>query len=270
MKTLIIIIFTLLSFGKTLAGEITLINNGKPGGSSDARTKIYHEGLKKLGYQVNYENIGQITQSVEFFMNYDKPVLMTYVNIFAGKQEVLHTMDNFVLLEYLQPLYICSTKQMATLPENITVAYGKSYNPKMIFRIFEAMGKNATLVPYKNSGAVLEAILGGDVDVAFNNQGKSLKYLKSGKGSCHGHTGDVVSIGVEPLKAQYNIDFELPIMIASVIAKNVDLDSLRKDLIEIINGKDFVDYHQKKKLITYTTSRIDEYKITKESELLWK
>ena len=59
-------------------------------------------------------------------------------------------------------------------------------------------------------------------------------------------------------------------MIASVIAKNVDLDSLRKDLIEIINGKDFVDYHQKKKLITYTTNRIDEYKITKESELLWK
>ena len=53
MKTLIIIIFTLLSFGKTLAGEITLINNGKPGGSSAARTKIYHEGLKKLGYQVN-------------------------------------------------------------------------------------------------------------------------------------------------------------------------------------------------------------------------
>lgn len=270
MKIKLLIMSLVFLCTNIYAKDITLINNGKPGGSSDERTKLYLEGLEKKGYNVNYENIGQITQSVEFFKNYKKPVMMTYVNIFAADQEILHTPDNFVLIEYMQPLFFCSTQPLSALPKNITVGYGKSYNPDMIKNIFTAMGKNAQLIPYKNSSAVLEAILGGDVDVAFNNQGKSLTLIKSGEGSCFGHTGTVESIGVQPLKNQFDIDFDLPIMIATIIAKNVDIDELRYDLLSIIKDESFTEYHSTQQLITYTTNRKDEYKITKESEKLWK
>ena len=260
-------LFTLPSQAK----EITLINNGKPGGSSDARTKLYHEGLVKLGYTVKYENIGKISQAVDFFTKYDQPVMMTYVNIFAGSQSIVHTANNYVALEYLQPMYLCSTKDFHLLEKDVTVAYGKSYKPEMVAKIIKATGKNPTVVPYKNSSAVLEAILGGDVDIAFNNQGKSLKFIKSGKGSCFGHTGNTKAIDVEPLRDNFIIDFELPIMIATVIAKNVDNLQLRKDLHKIMASEDFVAYHNKQQLITdVDLTWKEELIVVNSSEKLWK
>ena len=57
MKKIILAMFMAMFLLPSQAMEITLLNNGKPGGSSDARTKLYHSGLEQLGYKVNYENI---------------------------------------------------------------------------------------------------------------------------------------------------------------------------------------------------------------------
>ncbi len=271
MKKIILALLMAMFLLPSQAKEITLLNNGKPGGSSDARTKLYHSGLEQLGYKVNYENIGKMAQAVDFFTKYDKPVMMVYYNLMSGSQSMVHTKDNYVALEYIQPMYVCTAVELDMLPKDVTVAYGKNYNPDMVRQIIKATGKNPTVVPYKNSSAVLEAILGGDVDIAFNNQGKSLKFIKSGKGSCFGHTGNSEAIGVQPLTKNFLIDFELPIMIATVVAKNVDIAQLRKDVHKIILGDGFVEYHTSKHLQTYLNSTLDEeFKLIKESEKLWK
>jgi len=271
MNRIILLIVACVFTTSIVASEITLINNGKPGDSSDARTKSYHDGLTNLGYDVTYENIGKLTQAVDFFSKVDGPVMMAYVNIFASSQNIVHTKENYVITEYMQPLYLCATQTVKSLPNEVTVAYGKSYNPLMIANILQAIGKEATLVPYKNSSAVLEAILGGDVHIAFNNQSKSLKFMKTGKGTCFGHTGEGMVIGVPSLTDQYAIDFELPIMIATVIAKNTDNMQLRKDLTKILAGNDFVEYHTKQQLITNANQGWDEaFVIVHDSEKLWK
>ena len=155
MKTILTILFSLIFTTISYADQITLINNGKPGGSSDARTKLYHAGLIDIGYDVKYENIGQITQAVEFFDSVEGPAMMVYVNMFANKQKIVHTSENYIALEYKQPLYFCSANDIDSLPREVTVAYGKSYNADTVANIIKATGRQATMIPYKNSSAVL-------------------------------------------------------------------------------------------------------------------
>jgi len=183
---------------------------------------------------------------------------------------VTHNTENFVMVEYLQPMFVCSAKPLADLGNEVTVAYGKSFNPEMVAKIVGLTGKTAKVIPYKNSSAVLEAMLGGDVDIAFNNQGKTLKYIKSGQGTCFGNTSDGEVIGVAPLTANYDVDFELPIMVATVISKGISVDSLRKDLLALQNTTPFVEYHSKKKLAKFTTTRQEELDMVVASEALWK
>ena len=52
---------------------ITLLNNGKAGGSFNARTLMYKEALESKGYTVIYENIGKIAQSVKIFKETKEP-----------------------------------------------------------------------------------------------------------------------------------------------------------------------------------------------------
>ena len=86
---------------------ITIINNGKTGGSFNARTQMYKEGLIAAGYDVTYENVGKISQAVKMFKQTDKPTVMVYANNQVYKQDLFHTEENFIMLEYQQPLYIC-------------------------------------------------------------------------------------------------------------------------------------------------------------------
>ena len=70
MKKLIIalltLMFTTVGYAETQE-TITIINSGKAGGSFNARTQMYKDGLVAAGYQVKFENIGKISQAVKMF-----------------------------------------------------------------------------------------------------------------------------------------------------------------------------------------------------------
>ena len=130
------------------------------------------------------------------------------------------------MLEYQQPLYVCQTNASKDKSGVLTVAHGKGYDPKLLTNL---LGKDVVLVPYKNSGAMLKGILGGDVDMMVNNQGKSFKYMASGEGSCEAS----------------NV---LPIMGATVIGTNIDVQQIRKVIYDISMDLQFIEYHNKRKL----------------------
>ena len=225
-----IVVTVVLLFVAVLKAEtperITIINSGKAGGSFNARTQMYKEGLIAAGYDVRYENVGKISQAVKMFKASDEPTIMVYANNQVYKQDLFHTDNNFIMLEYQQPLYVCRTNASKGKVTALTVAHGKGYDTGLLTRL---LGTNITLVPYKNSGAMLKGMLGGDVDMMINNQGKSFKYMKSGKGSC------------TPSEV-------LPMMVATVIGKHVDLWEIRKVIFDITMDIQFVEYHTSRKL----------------------
>ena len=186
MKIIKMILFLCLILPLQMASaetqeQIVVINSGKAGGSFNARTQMYKEGLIANGYDVVFENIGKISQAVEVFKKSTKPTIMVYANNQVYKQDLFHTEQNFIMLEYQQPLYVCKTNASKDKTGVLTVAHGKGYDPKLLTNL---LGSEVVLVPYKNSGAMLKGILGGDVDMMVNNQGKSFKYMASGEGSC--------------------------------------------------------------------------------------
>ena len=231
MRLLIVAIcmWIIVAVGDTKAEtqeSITIINNGKAGGSFNSRTLMYKEGLFAYGYHVKYENVGKISQAVEMFKQSTTPTIMVYANNQVYRQDLFHTKDNFIMLEYTQPLYICRTNESKAKEGNLTVAHGKGYDPTLLTNL---LGSEITLVPYKNSGAMLKGILGGDVDMMVNNQGKSFKYMASGKGTCEASQ-------------------VLPIMGATVIGTHVDVKAIRAIIYDISMDLTFIEYHNTRKL----------------------
>ena len=224
--------------------RITIINSGKAGGSFNARTQMYKEGLTAAGYDVRYENVGKISQAVKMFKASDEPTIMVYANNQVYKQDLFHTENNFILAEYQQPLYVCKTNASKGKVTNLTVAHGKGFDPELLTTI---LGNNITLVPYKNSGAMLKGMLGGDVDMMVNNQGKSFKYIASGKGSCRPST-------------------VLPMMVATVIGKNIDINRLRSILFDISTNTPFTEYHTTRKLVRPSSTWKQELTLVHELE----
>ena len=224
--------------------RITIINSGKAGGSFNARTQMYKDGLEAAGYEVKFENVGKISQAVKMFKASDEPTIMVYANNQVYKQDLFHTENNFILAEYQQPLYVCRTNASRGKVTNLTVAHGKGFDPELLKTI---LGNNITLVPYKNSGAMLKGMLGGDVDMMVNNQGKSFKYIASGKGSCRPST-------------------VLPMMVATVIGKNIDINRLRSILFDISNNTPFTEYHTTRKLVRPSSTWKQELTLVHELE----
>ena len=247
MKKLIIalltLMFTTVGYAETQE-TITIINSGKAGGSFNARTQMYKDGLVAAGYQVKFENIGKISQAVKMFKESDQPTVMVYANNQVYKQDLFHTESNFIIAEYQQPLYVCRTNTSKDKTGMLTVAHGKGYDPALLTNL---LGSNITLVPYKNSGAMLKGILGGDVDMMVNNQGKSFKYIKSGQGTCE--ASDV-----------------LPMMVATVIGKNIDLQEIRKVIFDITMDVQFIEYHTSRKLVRPSSTWEQELALTQELE----
>ena len=227
----IAIMFVTVSLAET-PERITVINSGKAGGSFNARTQMYKEGLTAAGYDVQYENVGKISQAVKMFKASDEPTIMVYANNQVYKQDLFHTEDNFIIAEYQQPLFVCRTNASKDKTGKLTVAHGKGYDPKLLTTL---LGDNVTLVPYKNSGAMLKGILGGDVDMMVNNQGKSFKYIKSGHGTCE--ASDV-----------------LPVMVATVIGTNIDVQKIRDTIFDITMDVQFIEYHTSRKLVRPTST----------------
>lgn len=247
MKKLTLVILMLLFGGVSIADTITILNNGKSGGSYNARTQMYKEGLESKGYKVNYENIGKISQAVKIFKTTDKPTIMVFSNNMVHKQNLFHNPENFIMLEYQSPMYICYSFN-STREGKLTVAHGKGYDVKLLKRI---LGNDIVLVPYKNSGAMLKGILGGDVDMMVNNQGKSLKYIASGHGSC-------------------KVSDTLPINYATVIGTNIDVIAMRKVIIEITNSEQFKTYHTTRKLVRPSSTWSKELVLVRKGEKNWE
>ena len=172
-----IVVTVALLFVAVLKAEtperITIINSGKAGGSFNARTQMYKEGLIAAGYDVRYENVGKISQAVKMFKASDEPTIMVYANNQVYKQDLFHTDNNFIMLEYQQPLYVCRTNASKGKVTTLTVAHGK--------------------------------------------------------GSC------------TPSEV-------LPMMVATVIGKHVDLWEIRKVIFDITMDIQFVEYHTSRKL----------------------
>ncbi len=247
MKKTILALIMLLFCGVSIADTITILNNGKSGGSYNARTQIYKEGLELQGYNVKYENIGKISQAVKIFKSTDKPTIMVFSNNMVHKQNLFHNPENFIMLEYQSPMYICYAYN-STIEGKLTVAHGKGYDVKLLKRI---LGNDIVLVPYKNSGAMLKGILGGDVDMMVNNQGKSLKYVASGHGSC-------------------SVSKDLPINYATVIGTNIDVISIREVLIKITNNEQFKNYHETRKLVRSSSTWALELALVRKGEKNWE
>lgn len=247
MKTLVS--FIILMFASTaVADTITILNNGKAGGSYNARTQMYKDGLESKGFDVQYENIGKISQAVKIFKATEKPTIMVYSSNQVHKQDLYHDENNFILVEYQQPMYICVTNEAAGKKDALTVAHGKGYDTKLLNKI---LGDDIVLVPYKNSSAILKGILGGDVDAMVNNQGKSLKYMQSNKGTCE-------------------VSQDLPIMMATVIGKNLDVRSFRKILMSVSHDANFTEYRSSRQLERPEDTWNNELSMVKGSESSWQ
>ena len=251
MKKLMIALLSVLFISTAEAEtkqQITIINNGKAGGSYNARTQMYSDGLIAAGYDVNYEDVGKISQAVKMFKETNKPTVMVYSNNQVYEQDLFHTAENFVMLEYQQPLYICQTNESRSKTSGFTVAHGKGYNTKLLNKV---LGDEIVLVPYKNSSAMLKGILGGDVDMMVNNQGISFKYMESGKGTC------------EPSNL-------LPIMQATVIGTNIDVRKIREVMFEITMDIPFLEYHNSRQLHRPSNTWENELAIVKDYEKQWQ
>jgi len=245
-KTIIMLLSVLLvSIAKAeTKQQITIINNGKAGGSYHARTQMYRVGLVAAGYDVIYEDVGKISQAVKMFKETNDPTVMVYSNNQVYKQDLFHTAENFVMLEYQQPLYICQTNRSKSKTSGLTVAHGKGYDTNLLNKV---LGEDIVLVPYKNSSAMLNGILGGDVDMMVNNQGMSLKYMESGHGTCR--PSDV-----------------LPVMVATVIGTNIDVQAIREVIFDITMDIQFIEYHTSRQLVRPTSSWQTELELTQELE----
>lgn len=244
MKKLIITMMLSLFTTICAAQTITIINSGKAGGSFNARTQMYKDGLIAAGYEIKFENIGKISQAVKMFKASKEPTVMVYANNQVYKQDLFHTEDNFILAEYQQPLYVCRTNISKGKTNNLTVAHGKGYAPTLLTKL---LGDSVTLVPYKNSGAMLKGILGGDVDMMVNNQGMSFKYMKSGNGTCE--ASDV-----------------LPVMVATVIGTNIDVQAIREIIFDISMDLPFKEYHTTRKLVRPSSTWSKELDVVKTLE----
>ena len=244
MKKIITALMLTLMTTASLAQSITILNNGKSGGSFNARTQMYKDGLEAAGFKVKYENVGKISQAVKMFKESNEPTIMVFANNQVYKQDLFHTKKNFIMLEYQQPLYVCTTNEAKGKAGTLTVAHGKGYDPTLLT---ELLGNDIVLVPYKNSGAMLKGILGGDVDMMVNNQGKSFKYMKTGHGTCE--ASDV-----------------LPVMAATVIGNNINVKTIRRSIVDISNNSAFTEYHTSRKLHRPSGTWLSEYLLVLELE----
>lgn len=223
MKKIIIVILAMFMSLSSLAQakDITLIINGKPGGTFFQRINLYADGLKARGWEIrtvttNYNG------AIKIFNESKTPVAMAWTDQMSSVYPINATNENFVLIEYQGPLYLC----------NITGKdAGKVGMPKMYPKAPINKLGSFTFVPYKNTGAVLNAVVAGEIDFAYMNQSKASKVEKMG------YKCDALQ-GLE----QNGI----------VFAKNLDLESFRQELLQVLQNQDFVNFHTKAKFKTNT------------------
>ena len=100
MKKIITALMLTIMTTASLAQSITILNNGKSGGSFNARTQMYKDGLEAAGFKVKYENVGKISQAVKMFKESNEPTIMVFANNQVYKQDLFHTKKNFIMRFY--------------------------------------------------------------------------------------------------------------------------------------------------------------------------
>lgn len=254
MKKIIIVLFLLGQLISTNVfannKNITIINPGKPGGELNQRTQIFKEGLEARGWKIDSQNIGNESQSVKFFKESKTPTLMVYTvsQLKSVPEYVVVSNDTFIVLEFEEPFFICSpNSKKLDKSKPTTVGYGKGYSKNKIGAIIKDLGyKNIKLVPYTNSGAVLKGLLAEEIDIAFNNQGKSTLYMKSKKGVCWAQTLKTEYMGVPSANKVGSFDRALPTKAAILIGKNIkDKESVRAVAIEILKDESYNNFLKK-------------------------
>lgn len=242
MRKIIITIFALFMSLSSLtqAKDITLIINGKPGGTFFQRINLYADGLEARGWEVNTVT-ANYNGAIKIFNESKTPVAMVWTDQMSSVYPISATNDNFVLIEYQGPLYLC----------NITGKQeGKVGIPKMYPKAPINKLGSFTFVPYKNTGAVLNAVVAGEIDFAYMNQSKASKVEKMGY-KCDSLQG-LEQNGI-------------------VFARNVDLESFRQELLQVLQTQGFVDFHTKAKFVTSTRSdREGELDMVQTSTDKWK
>jgi len=259
-----ILIFLMLLSTNLMATEITVIISGKPGGSFFDRSQMYIESLKIKGYDVKVDNIGNISQSVHAFKKTSNPTIMVFSNNHAAVNNLPHNKENFILLEYVDPLFLCGSADFVRDPK---IAYSKSFPKKNLVQLLNDQGiSNPKMVPYKNSGAMLKAILVGEVDFMISTQSKSLQYLKYNKGICHAQTSNKTFLNIPPFKTEHEV---LPILHATVIGKNIN-HQIKNDIRAISQNKEFKEYRFKNKINEVDNDYNSQLKHVQQHENIWK
>lgn len=241
MKNLIFIL-TILASATSVAQDITVLINGSPGGTFFVRSEMYVRGLEQRGYNVTVVNAKKSNAAAEKFNNTTEPTLMVWIDALAPVRPVEATVDNFVASEYSAPLYLCAVSDKTA---------GTIGAPKMyVMDPVLDMVPNSTIIPYKNTGATLNAALAGEVDFAYLNQGKAKK---------------LVDVGY-PCRSVPGVAQR-----AFVIAKNINKEKLRIDVISIQEGAEFKEWLDKNQFNTAVRSRVDvELDAVIESQEQWK
>jgi len=240
MKILTFLSIMMLSL-ITHAQTINVIVSGSPGGSFFKRSMMYIEGLKNLGFEVNKIKAEQNTKASVIFSNIQEPTVMVWMDQLASMLDVVADADNFIALEYTSPLYLCSI----TGKESGTVGAPKVYVMQPVL----AMG-DFVIVPYKNTGATLNAAIAKEVDFAYLSQSQANK-LKDAGYSCR----EVDGISQH----------------AIVIGKNVDLETMRSAIVKIQKQAEFVEWHENSKFKTdFSMEKNDQLNMVTQSQDSWK
>lgn len=271
MKKLIVLV-TLLFATASYAEEITIVPAGKPGGSSFARATMYQEVLKKNGHSVKFENISAMTEATKYLEKTrgKENVIIMFASNQPAQMGYFITKKNFVLREYSAPYYWCMSNE-AKGKDKLIVGLDKNMNQKFSDAVFKKLGKEVVYLRYKNSGALYNAITGGDIDVMFTNQGKSLKLVGNKLGSCIANTSKETTHGVKSVYTIVDNGLAFPVMDYPIISNNTS-DKFRELLLETNKDSVFKSWRQKRKLteIVGALPRKEELKIVEEGQHYWK
>ena len=263
---------TILLMSSALAESITIIPGGKPGGSSFHRATMYQEVLQKMGHTVKFENISAMTEATKYLE--DRRGKENVIIMFASNQPAQMgyyiSNNNFVFNEYSAPYYWCQST--ASLDKKkLIVGLDKNMNQKFSDKLFAKLGKEVVYLRYKGSGDLYNAITGGDIDVMFTNQVKSIQLMENKQGTCIANTDEGTANGVPSIYTIVKDGTKFPVMDYPIVSNNTS-DKFRKILLEANKDPIFTSWRQKGGLIEIVgkKSRKSELKVVEVRQHLWK
>lgn len=257
-----ILIFLMLLSTNLMATEITVIVSGKPGGSFFDRSQMYIESLKVKGYDVKVDNIGNSSQSASAFKSSNVSTIMVWANNQAALNDLPHTKNNFILLEYEDSLFLCGSPDL----KDKKIAYSKSHPKSILTKILKDHGiNNPKMIPYKNSGDMYKAIMAGEVDGMINTQSSSSKYLKLNKGICHAQTSSKNALGIPVFQTKQKV---LPILHLTVIGKNLSKE-LKDDIRKISQNETFENWREKRGIVGIGNDYDQQLTYVRDNETVW-